>query len=159
MQTNWRLPSVIHLNPLNCWPTSDQTDRKDPLAYIISNLINAGKSRHKILLQNISLVISLCWESRLLERCTRPYKLKDLLRVLHIFFISVGKNWKLWAKFTANAHPLSSVSLEMGGLQLTAPLKCHRLPLDCMFGVERQRMERRRHTLARAPADHISDSM
>lgn len=71
-----------------------------------------------------------------------------------IFFSSVVKNWELWAKFTADEHPLSSVTLEMGWLQLSAPLECHRLPLDCRFGAEVQRMVRR-HILA----DHISDSM
>lgn len=59
MQTNWRLPSVIHLNPLNCWPTSDQTDRKDPVTYIINNSINAGKIETK----RFSFRVSAWWSA------------------------------------------------------------------------------------------------
>lgn len=104
-----------------------------------------GKSRQKILLLSISLVISLCWELRSLQEAPDPINWK-IYYVRYTFFSSVVKNW---AKFTANAHPLSSVTLGMGWLQLTAPLKCRRLPLDCMSGAELQRMVSR-HILARA---------
>lgn len=93
-----------------------------------------------------------------LQEAPNPINWK-IYYVYYTFLSSVVKNWKLWAKFTADAFPLSSVTLEMGWPQLTAPLKCHRLPLDCMFGAKMQKRVRRQGKGSCRPHQWLQESL